>query len=85
MSTRVRKQIYIEPEQEAVLKRISNERGISEAEIIRQAITQHVSNTPELPHNMRAWAAEREFIVRLMQQGVESGERTWKREDLHDR
>ena len=38
MAEMVRKQIYIEVRQERLLKRISKARGVSEAEIIRQAI-----------------------------------------------
>ena len=38
----VRKQIYLEERQEARLKRIARARGISEAEVIRQAIDRQV-------------------------------------------
>lgn len=38
MAAKVRKQIYLEPEQEARLKQLSVETGIPEAEIIREAI-----------------------------------------------
>jgi len=34
----VRKQVYIHQRQEATLKRLARQRGLSEAEIIRQAI-----------------------------------------------
>ncbi|GAB4504131.1 MAG: hypothetical protein Fur0043_11240 [Anaerolineales bacterium] len=40
MSQMVRKQIYLYKQQEAQLKRISEARGISEAEVIRQALEQ---------------------------------------------
>jgi hypothetical protein len=38
MTEMVRKQIYIEERHERLLKRISKARGVSEAELIRQAI-----------------------------------------------
>jgi hypothetical protein len=38
MAEMVRKQIYIEERHERLLKRISKARGVSEAELIRQAI-----------------------------------------------
>ncbi len=38
MTEMVRKQIYIEGRHERLLKRISKARGVSEAEVIRQAI-----------------------------------------------
>lgn len=40
MAQMVRKQIYLYKQQEAQLKRISEARGISEAEFIRQALEQ---------------------------------------------
>lgn len=47
MSTQmVRKQIYIQKRQEAILKRLSQERGVSQAELIRQAIEHEASNIP---------------------------------------
>ena len=39
----VRKQIYIPRRQNALLKRLSQARGLSEAEIIRQAIEKEVA------------------------------------------
>ena len=85
MTTRIRKQIYIDPDQERVLKRLSHERGIPEAEIIRQAITQHVQAQRTPKRDARAWATERDFIRSLIQQGAVAGERTWRREELHER
>ena len=85
MAARIRKQIYIEADQNVMLKRISGERGVPEAEIIRQAITKHVHDLHIPRRDIRAWAAERDFIMRLMQQGPLSGERSWQREDLHER
>jgi hypothetical protein len=85
MATRIRKQIYIESNQEALLKRLSNERGISEAEIIRQAITQHISKRQAPFRDPGAWAAEREYITKLIEQGSVAGKRTWRREDLYER
>ena len=38
MTDMVRKQVYIHQRQEATLKRLARQRGLSEAEIIRQAI-----------------------------------------------
>jgi hypothetical protein len=42
MAIKIRKQIYIEPDKNTIFKRLSEERGMPEAEIIREAITQHV-------------------------------------------
>ena len=46
MSTKVRKQIYIEERQARLLKREAGARGVSEAALLRQAIDNVV---PELP------------------------------------
>jgi hypothetical protein len=56
-----------------------------EAEIIREAITQHVQSLRVRRRDLKAWAAEREFIAQLIAQGPAKGERTWQREDLHER
>ena len=50
MATRmVRKQFYIQKRQDALLKRLSQARGLSEAEIIRQAIEREAAGTPAQP------------------------------------
>jgi len=85
MATKVRKQVYIEPYQEVLLKRLAAELGVTEAEIIRRAIDEH-ARTWRLPRrNLEAWEKERAFIENLMQQGPVAGGRTWRREDLHER
>ncbi len=38
----VRKQIYIPKQQDALLKRLAKQRGVSEAEVIRQALEREV-------------------------------------------
>ena len=85
MATRVRKQVYIDAQQEVLLKRLAAELGLSEAEIVRQAIDRRASEvTVEVP-DPEAWARERAFIEELMQRPVVAGGRTWTRDDLHDR
>jgi hypothetical protein len=85
MGTKVRKQIYIEAEQDAVLKRMSNETGLSEAEIIRQAINCHAQAQGYHHLPAQAWDQARRFIENLIEMGPVPGGRTWKREDLYDR
>ena len=38
MAVKIRKQVYIEPEQERRLKKLTKQTGMSEAEIIRKAL-----------------------------------------------
>jgi len=85
MATKVRKQVYIEPHQEAILKRLAREQGITEAEIIRRAIDQHTRVLRFPQRDLRVWEQERAFIQSLIQQGPVSGKRTGRREDLHER
>jgi hypothetical protein len=85
MSTMIRKQIYIEPDQNALLKRLSGESGVPEAELIRQAIDNHIRALRHPRRAIKAWEAEREFIAKLMEQATVSGGRTWNRETLHER
>lgn len=85
MAIKVRKQIYIEQDQNAILKRLSEERGMPEAEIIREAIRQHVQGIRVRRRDLRAWQAEREFIEQLSEQGAAPASRTWQREELHER
>jgi hypothetical protein len=65
MTIKVRKQVYIEPHQEEILKRLTRETGISEAELIRQAIDRHTRTFIPRP-DLKAWEKERTFIVHLM-------------------
>ena len=48
MAQMLRKQIYIEKRQQALLKRLAKKRGVSEAEIIRQAIDREAGGVENL-------------------------------------
>ena len=85
MTRKVRKQIYLDPQQEAALKRQAAETGASEAEIIRQAIDNQTRILRHPVAALAAWEREKEFIRSLMEQGPVAGQRTWRREDLYDR
>lgn len=84
MATKVRKQIYIEPHQDIVLKRLADETRATEAEIIRQAIDCHTRLFRFPGHDMAAWEKERAFITHLIERGPVAGRRTWQREDLYE-
>ncbi len=83
MALRVRKQIYLEKRQAATLRRQARKFGLTEAELIRRAIDQHV--LASRPRNPDAWKKERAYIQRLIAQGPVPGQRKWRREDLYDR
>ena len=100
MGRMIRKQVYIEPEQEQLLKRRSKELGISEAALIRQAIDRLDVDGGESPSKRQAWeeakrviqermqlpAWEEElaFIEQRMQLRVPQTGRSWTREELYD-
>lgn len=85
MTTKVRKQIYIEPQQETTLKQLAEQTGVSEEEIVRQAIDNHLRSLRRSRPDLEAWERIRAFIDQRMQQGPVPGKRAWRREDLYDR
>jgi hypothetical protein len=52
MVSKIRKQIYIEAQQDNLLKESARRTGLSEAEIIRQAIDRHVSDGKAFPADL---------------------------------
>lgn len=81
----VRKQFYIHKRQELLLKRLSQARGLSEAEIIRQAIEREVAGEAPQP----AWNAQNamEDFTRLAlakrAQGSGTEPYRWNREEIY--
>ena len=88
MSEMVRKQIYISRRQQALLKRLSQQRGLSEAEIIRQAIDReaaHVAPRIELT-SQQAWEKTFQFMLSLSDRASRFGTPyEWNREEVYDR
>ncbi len=84
MSRMVRKQIYIEPQQDELLKRRAKELGVSEAELIRRAIDQIDRAPMALPPNLQAWEEAKQFIQQRMRMIVPQTGRTWTREEIYD-
>jgi len=85
MARMVRKQIYIPKRQQRLLKQLARSRGLSEAEIIRQAIDAHVSggSTSGQPDS-EAWEKAYRFMLSLKSRGPLKASRDWKREDLYE-
>jgi len=86
MAQMIRKQVYIERRQQAILRRIARARGVSEAEVVRQAIEQHESAGRRVARpNPEAWDKIRRFMLVLQSRGPVPGKtRNWKREDLYE-
>lgn len=86
MTQMIRKQIYIAKRHQALLRRLAKARGVSEAELIRQAIDQQAANASAqpLPPDPEAWERARAFMLDLQAQGPIPGQgRAWKREDAY--
>ncbi len=85
MKQMVRKQIYIYKRQEAQLKRISEARGVSEAEIIRLALDREVnSQTAPYHYDEEAWTKILTFIEQHAASGVTGEPYKFRREDAYE-
>ncbi len=80
----VRKQVYIEPEQDERLERRARALGVTESALIRQGIDL-VTEGPALAADDEAeWHAELDFMRERGRIEVPPGARSWTREELHD-
>ncbi len=80
----VRKQVYIEPEQETLLKRRSRELAVSEAALIRRGIEQAARAGSSALPDLKAWEAARRFIQQRLAIVAPQTGRTWTREELYE-
>lgn len=83
----VRKQVYIEPRQEALLKQMAERKSVSEAELIRLAIDRQLAGgeLQVLPPDSLAWEEAHQFMMALRARGpVEGRARAWKRDELYE-
>jgi hypothetical protein len=81
----VRKQIYIPKRQQVLLQRLAKARGVSEAEIIRQAIDQQVMGAVRsTPGDPLALSAVVKFARARRRHGVKAAPYQWKREDAYE-
>ncbi|HEX9023612.1 MAG TPA: hypothetical protein VF799_07220 [Geobacteraceae bacterium] len=85
MAQMLRKQIYIAKRQQSQLKRLSKQRGVSEAEIIRQAIEREVLISATRPLSDDNEALEDFIRFGLSRQATkETTGRTWTRDELYE-
>jgi hypothetical protein len=87
MPRMVRKQVYITPEQDRILKRCAARRGVTEAEVIREGI-EAVAVDRGAAEQKRAWQElvrdMRERADRLEHLGRPGAPRTWSKEDAYE-
>ncbi|HEY4685051.1 MAG TPA: ribbon-helix-helix domain-containing protein [Dehalococcoidia bacterium] len=81
----IRKQVYIEPEQEEKLKRIAKALRVTEAELIRRGIEE----LPELAAPESREEAVRDLLCMMEERAARlpkgGGTTRWRREDLYIR
>ena len=84
MARMIRKQLYIEPAQERVLKRRARELGVTEAELLRRSLDLVETGPLEGRPDPAAWRLEKEYIRRRRRIRVPAGERGWTRDELYE-
>lgn len=84
MSRMVRKQIYIEPHQEEILKRRAKELGVTEAALIRQAIDQIAYAQATLSRKLKAWEEAKALMQERARMDVPQTGRSWTRDELYE-
>lgn len=86
MAAMIRKQIYIQKRQEAMLKQLARLRRVSEAELVREAIDrqlEHAAFRPVQP-DPKAWERAHKFMLAMHAQGpIPNRPRQWTREELY--
>lgn len=86
MSDMIRKQIYIRKQQNEMLKRVSEARGVSEAEIVREAIDREISGAAKRPlaHDRSAWGEILRFLDSRKANDTLAEPYHWRREDAYE-
>jgi hypothetical protein len=81
----VRKQIYLHKRQNALLKRLSQARGLSEAEIVRQAIEREagIIAAQATAVDRSAWQELIAFLDKRLESAASSQAYHWNREEIY--
>ncbi|MGH9414962.1 MAG: hypothetical protein ACRD0Y_14625 [Terriglobales bacterium] len=82
--TMIRKQLYIEPRQDRLLKRLAKERGVSEAEIVRAALDRFATEPALTREQIWAREVERMQARAAATQAAPQHPRDWTRESLYE-
>ncbi len=82
----VRKQIYLPKRQNQVLKRLAKQRGVSEAEVIRQAVEREAeAATYPIRDEEESWKRIQQFVAERKATYAGQGKPVqWNRQDLYD-
>ncbi len=85
MEEMIRKQFYIEPRQERVLKERARRYRVTEADLIRQAIDRGLERTATRAPDPEAWKRIERFIARRRTARLRQRKRRWTRAELYER
>ena len=85
MRRMVRKQVYIEPGQDALLKRQAAQLGVTEAELIRRALDQAGAAPRGLAADQDAWEEAKSIMRDRLGITVPQTGLSWTREELYQR
>jgi predicted transcriptional regulator len=83
----VRKQIVIDREREQTLERLAEELEMSQSEIVREALDDFAEKIAAEDEKEAAWRRLMKFAENAPELGLvdEHGNRTWTRQELHER
>lgn len=84
MAQMVRKQVYIETEQDEKLKAWAEATGKTEAEIVRQALDRWLESEERRREAEAAWEEVLTFSEERAAQGAVSEGRSWTRDELYE-
>jgi hypothetical protein len=83
-SMMIRKQVYIEPHQERLLKERARQLDVTEAELIRRSLEQGLTGMVPRRPDPAAWRDLMRFFRRRMRMKVRQEPRRWTRDELYD-
>jgi hypothetical protein len=84
MARMIRKQVYIEPGQEDLLKRRARELGVSEAALIRRGIDEVARGGSPAVFDRKAWEEALAFMKERARMKVPQTGRSWTRDELYE-
>lgn len=85
MATMIRKQVYLDPRHDRMLKRRARQRGVTEAEIIREALDRVEVGTSRVSLDPAAGRKALAFMRSLSARRSKGpAGRTWTREALYE-
>jgi hypothetical protein len=84
MARMVRKQVYIEPRQDALLKQRARALGVTEAELTRRGIDAVTQGDTEQARRLQIWEEEKDWIRKHRSMDVPQTGRSWTRDEIYE-